>query len=100
MPYTYNIWSFGPPTPKKDRPRSPDLSWHAEALCAQTDANLWFNELGENTAPLAKAICAQCPVRIQCLNYALDNNEKHGIFGGTDPRERRAMRRKRREGLV
>lgn len=100
VPYTYNIWSFGSPAPKTDRSKPPDLSWQEDALCAQTDANLWFPERGENTAPLAKAICAECPVRIQCLNYALDNEERFGIWGGLAPRELIALRRKRREGML
>lgn len=95
IPLNRYIWGFSIPAKAPERRRPLDLSWQDHALCAQTDANLWFPERGENTAPLAKAICAECPVRIQCLNYALDNNEKHGIFGGTDPRERRRMRKQR-----
>ncbi len=42
----------------------------------------------------ALALCATCPVRTECLQYALRNSENHGIWGGTTPEERRRMRRR------
>ena len=42
----------------------------------------------------AVALCATCPVRAQCLEYALRNKESHGIWGGTTPEERRRIRRR------
>lgn len=65
-------------------------AWYDEALCAQTDAELFFPEKGGSTA-LGKRVCAQCPVATQCLDYALACSERFGIWGGKSERERRAM---------
>jgi WhiB family redox-sensing transcriptional regulator len=74
-------------------------SWVTEALCAQADPDAWFPKRGDTpTAAFAERICAACPVRVQCLDYALagaDTWEGHswGIWGGTTPRERQMIRR-------
>ena len=57
----------------------------------------FFPERGEDERP-AKSICKTCPVKSQCLGYALDAGEKFGIWGGTSERQRRTMRRNRRNG--
>jgi WhiB family redox-sensing transcriptional regulator len=43
----------------------------------------------------AKSVCSRCPARTACLEWALDNNMSVGIWGGTTPQERRALKRKR-----
>ena len=48
-----------------------------------------------NDARLAKKICSKCPVKLECLDHALTNNEEHGIWGGLGPEERKKLRRKR-----
>lgn len=48
--------------------------------------------------PAARRVCAECPVRKECLKHALDNNEKFGVWGGASERERRAMQRVMRMG--
>lgn len=66
------------------------------ARCAQRDQDpeLWFPTNGDRaTAERAKAICRICPVRSACLEWALAANERTGIWGGTTPNERRALRR-------
>ena len=68
------------------------LAWQSEALCAQTDPELFFPEHGASSAP-AKKICAECPVTWSCLQYALDNNIRIGIYGGMTAAQRRALRR-------
>ncbi|MBX3068733.1 MAG: WhiB family transcriptional regulator [Cryobacterium sp.] len=68
------------------------LSWQADALCAQTDPEAFFPEKGGSTRE-AKNICASCEVRAQCLEYALKNDERFGIWGGLSERERRKLRR-------
>ena len=68
------------------------MSWWDEALCAQTDPNLFVLEKGESAVE-AKKICAQCPVVEPCLQYALDNNIREGIYGGLGPLQRRNLRR-------
>jgi WhiB family transcriptional regulator, redox-sensing transcriptional regulator len=65
--------------------------WMAHANCAGVDPDLFFPERGESTTE-AKAICRACPVRTECLDYALSINERHGIWGGTSERQRRAIR--------
>jgi WhiB family redox-sensing transcriptional regulator len=67
--------------------------WHA-ALCKGVDPDLFFPTQGEPTKE-AKAVCAGCPVRTECLEYALANSERTGVWGGTSERERRALRRQR-----
>ena len=65
--------------------------------CRGMDPEVFFPDRGESLAP-AKAICADCIVRDECLEYALDNRERFGVWGGTSERERRRLRRARREG--
>lgn len=68
--------------------------WQSRANCLGVDPDLFFPERGASTAE-AKAVCAGCVVREQCLEYALANGEKFGIWGGTSERERRVIRRER-----
>lgn len=71
---------------------SPPPPWTTEALCAQTDPELWFPDKGGS--PLtAQRICTKCPVAAECLEWALTNDERIGVWGGTTPGQRRAMRR-------
>lgn len=78
------------PTP----PRSDDMSWTDRAACRNEDPELFFPERGEDTGT-AKAICASCSVRAECLEYALENGEQFGIWGGKSERQRRGLRRAR-----
>ncbi len=68
------------------------LAWQADALCAQTDPEAFFPEKGGSTRE-AKRICDGCEVRSECLDYALANDERFGIWGGLSERERRKLRR-------
>lgn len=68
------------------------LGWQADSLCAQTDPEAFFPEKGGSTRE-AKKICTSCEVRAQCLEYALDNDERFGIWGGLSERERRKLRK-------
>ena len=67
------------------------LAWQTDALCAQTDPEAFFPEKGGSTRD-AKRICASCDVRDQCLEYALQNDERFGIWGGLSERERRRLK--------
>lgn len=69
------------------------LSWQADALCAQTDPEAFFPEKGGSTRD-AKKICTTCEVKSECLEYALQNDERFGIWGGLSERERRKLRRR------
>ena len=65
-----------------------ELSWQDQALCAQTDPEAFFPEKGGSSRE-AKRVCASCDVRSDCLEYALANDERFGIWGGMSERERR-----------
>lgn len=69
------------------------LSWQTDALCAQTDPEAFFPEKGGSTRD-AKRVCTTCDVRDQCLEYALNNDERFGIWGGLSERERRKLKRR------
>ena len=79
------------------RPRATDddnpLAWQVDALCAQTDPEAFFPEKGGSTRD-AKKVCASCDVRGECLDYALSNDERFGIWGGLSERERRKLKRR------
>ncbi|MDR2974749.1 MAG: WhiB family transcriptional regulator [Propionibacteriaceae bacterium] len=66
--------------------------WQAHGLCAQTDPEAFFPEKGGSTRE-AKAVCVHCEVRQECLEYALNNDERYGIWGGLSERERRKLKR-------
>jgi WhiB family transcriptional regulator, redox-sensing transcriptional regulator len=66
--------------------------WQDRALCAQTDPEAFFPEKGGSTRE-AKRICLGCEVRDECLDYALANDERFGIWGGLSERERRRLKR-------
>ncbi|MEE1619946.1 WhiB family transcriptional regulator [Zafaria sp. Z1313] len=70
-----------------------ELGWQTEALCAQTDPEAFFPEKGGSTRD-AKKVCGACNVRAECLEYALSNDERFGIWGGLSERERRRLRKR------
>lgn len=69
-------------------------AWHAAAACRGQGPEPWFPTRGESTDP-AKAVCAGCPVRDDCLAEALAHpyTEDAGVWGGTSLRQRKALRR-------
>jgi WhiB family redox-sensing transcriptional regulator len=68
------------------------LGWQERALCAQTDPEAFFPEKGGSTRE-AKKVCLSCDVRGECLEYALSNDERFGIWGGLSERERRKLKK-------
>ena len=68
------------------------LAWQEQALCAQTDPEAFFPEKGGSTRE-AKRICVGCEVKGECLEYALEQDERFGIWGGLSERERRRLKR-------
>jgi WhiB family transcriptional regulator, redox-sensing transcriptional regulator len=68
-------------------------SWQERALCSETDPEAFFPEKGGSTRE-AKKICTGCEVKAECLEYALANDERFGIWGGLSERERRRLRRR------
>jgi WhiB family redox-sensing transcriptional regulator len=76
--------------------------WRNWALCKQYATNLWFPEKpqGRDYFAEARAICKQCPVSDECLEFALkfsSDQDKFGMFGGLNPKERMALRDKKIE---
>jgi WhiB family redox-sensing transcriptional regulator len=73
-----------------------DFSWRQRGACRGLDPDVFY-PLSDEEAGEAKAICAACPVREPCLEFALDTREAEGIWGGTTARERRRLLRQRRK---
>jgi WhiB family redox-sensing transcriptional regulator len=69
------------------------MGWQERALCAQTDPEAFFPEKGGSTRE-AKKVCVSCDVRAECLEYALEHDERFGIWGGLSERERRKLKRR------
>jgi WhiB family redox-sensing transcriptional regulator len=70
--------------------------WREDAACRDLDTAIFFPETDEATAA-AKAVCATCPVREACLQFALVTRQDDGVWGGLDENERRRLRRRRQE---
>ena len=68
-----------------------EIGWQDRALCAQTDPEAFFPEKGGSTRE-AKKVCRSCEVRAECLEFALENDERFGIWGGMSERERRRLK--------
>lgn len=77
------------------RPTTGDTTWMTRGNCLGVSADLFFPERGASTRE-ARGVCAGCAVREECLAYALANEIRFGIWGGTSERERRKMRKQRR----
>lgn len=68
------------------------MEWAQDGLCLDADPEAFFPEKGGSTKQ-AKKICSMCDVRDECLEYAIDNDERFGIWGGLSERERRKVKR-------
>ncbi|MGH9114590.1 MAG: WhiB family transcriptional regulator [Acidimicrobiales bacterium] len=73
------------------------LAWRQKAACRGVDPDIFY-PVSDEDAEDAKAICAGCPVRQACLEWALTNREADGVLGGATERERRRILRRRRRG--
>lgn len=71
--------------------------WRQHAACRDCDTELFFpvgvTGLAVEHIEAAKAVCATCPVRDECLEFALATNQESGVWGGTAEEERRVLRR-------
>jgi len=77
---------------------SADYTWRKNAICRDTDPDLFF-PVGSTGYALvqidrAKQVCGECPVQDDCLQYAIETNQDSGIWGGTSEEERRQIRRR------
>ncbi|MFI9169493.1 WhiB family transcriptional regulator [Streptomyces lincolnensis] len=73
-------------------------NWRDHAACRHEDPDLFF-PIGTTGPALvqqeqAKAVCRRCPVRQECLEWALDTGQAIGVWGGTSENERRALKRR------
>ncbi|MEP7024553.1 MAG: WhiB family transcriptional regulator [Actinomycetota bacterium] len=77
-------------------------SWQESAACRDADTELFFpiGSVGAGAVQTRQAqqICARCPVRPECLMYALASSQEYGIWGGYDENERRPLHRAWRHG--
>ena len=75
-----------------------DYTWRTDAICRDTDPDLFFpiGTTGQALTQIARAkqVCGECPVRVDCLEYALETNQDSGIWGGLSEEERRDIRRR------
>ena len=69
--------------------------WFASAECLGADPEIFYVEKGGSSAE-AKVICKECPVEEECLEYAIEHHEHHGVWGGRSQPELRIIRRERR----
>lgn len=76
------------------------MTWRTHAACLGADGDVFFIEgsRGRGGYKAAKAICAECYVTADCLDYALQHRLEEGVWGGLSPRERRRVRTRRRAG--
>ncbi|HVF54052.1 MAG TPA: WhiB family transcriptional regulator [Actinomycetota bacterium] len=70
------------------------VEWQTHARCAEVEPEIFFPERG-GSSKAARSVCNNCAVSAQCLEYALNNKEQFGIWGGTSERERRRLRKER-----
>ena len=77
-----------------DTARDVREAWRAQAACRDADVNIFFPTTDEGAEP-ARAICATCPVRMECLEFALATRQEDGVWGGLTETERRRLRRRR-----
>jgi WhiB family redox-sensing transcriptional regulator len=69
-------------------------NWRQQSACRDMDPNIFFPATDEE-AGTAKAVCAACPVRQECLEYAIATRQDDGVWGGLDETQRRRLRRRR-----
>ena len=89
------------PAPRPDEQEGPgwdEGGWRDRASCRGEDPELFFpiGSTGPVLAQIAEAkeVCAQCPVREACLDFALSTGQAYGIWGGLTEDERRGLRRR------
>ena len=69
--------------------------WDREAACRGLDPSIFY-PVSDDEAEPAKSVCRTCVVQVDCLEYALGERERDGVWGGATERERRRIIRRRR----
>jgi WhiB family redox-sensing transcriptional regulator len=67
-------------------------NWRFDAACKSTDTELFFADSDQDAIRRAKGLCAGCPVRKACLEFAIEARVDDGIFGGKTARQRKRIR--------
>lgn len=97
MPEVIGAIAFSPGAAGPLLAAGDDLGWQDRALCAASASpDDWFPDAGRPSARAVRNVestCAACPVRSECLAYAVDNGIRHGIWGGLSEEERRGIPR-------
>lgn len=76
-----------------------EMTWADRASCGEVGGDEWFPEKG-GSSRAAKKVCGRCEVRQECLEYALEHDERWGVWGGTSERQRRALKRASRKAAA
>ena len=85
--------------PALGRPLADDYSWQANGACRGADPELFFPPTDEEAA-VAKSYCATCPVRVTCLAFSIERNERFGVWGGLTEKERARLTPAAREQIL
>lgn len=72
-----------------------DMTWMTDGNCRNYPPTTFFPSDGVGVE-IARRICATCPVKEPCLEYALESRIDHGVWGGCSERERRRILKRRR----
>ena len=83
----------GIPLVGKDGMTTRNLDWKADAACQDLDVDLFFPDSESDSGP-ALSVCAVCPVREACLDFAIRNRQDEGVWGGHTASERKRIRRR------
>jgi WhiB family redox-sensing transcriptional regulator len=75
-----------------------DTTWMADGKCRKHAPETFFPSDGVGVT-IARKICAGCPVKETCLEYALNHQISHGVWGGASERERRRIAARRRQSV-
>ena len=90
----------GPAVPRARFTSDPNDGWRKRAACRDANPELFFSvgqgPDAEAFTEAAKKVCGRCPVRKQCLDWALTTDQDYGVWGGLTEDERRAAQGRRR----
>ncbi len=73
-----------------------EYEWMVHGKCRGADPSAFFPSDGTGVER-AQRVCDSCPVKVECLEYALEHRIEHGVWGGASERERRRILRRRRQ---
>ena len=86
------LWLMAPDAPDPE-PVPPAPAWQYRAACLGEPVELFFPEGQGSSTSAALKVCADCPVRAECYEWAVAEGFVHGVFGGTTEKQRRRLAR-------